>query len=87
MTRIGNKLRRLAWASGPLLLAGCVNEPPIGQVVQHNILAQVVDMDPQYAGVPIEGGNGQRTVDAIRRYNAAAARPLQSSAGGSNAPK
>ncbi len=87
MIRNGLKLRRFALAFGLPMLAGCVNEPPIGQVVQHNVLAQVVDMDPRYSGVPIEGGSGQHSVDSIKRYNAGTVRPLQSSAGGSNAPK
>jgi hypothetical protein len=60
-----------------LALAGCAtSDPQFGAVVQNNIIAQVVDLDPVYAGVPIEGGNAARTVDGVRRYNGGAVKPL-----------
>jgi hypothetical protein len=83
----GVKLERLARVLGPLLVVGCADLPPLGAVVQHNIVAQVVDMDPQHADVPIEGGNGQRSADAIKRYNNGSVRPLEGVPGGGNAPK
>ena len=63
-----------------LLLAGCAvhregdrliahnSDRHFGNTVNGNIVTQTVDMNPQYAGVPIEGGSGQRSVDAVRRY-------------------
>jgi hypothetical protein len=56
-------------AALPLLLAGCVSaDPQLGINVQTNALAQIIELDPVYAGVPIEGGSGERNVDAVRRY-------------------
>jgi hypothetical protein len=40
----------------------------LGETVDSIIAAQAIDMDPEYAGVPLEGGNGKRSVDAYRRY-------------------
>lgn len=51
-----------------LSLGACATDQEFGATVNHNVVAQVVDMDPQYAGVPIEGANGQRAVDSYRRY-------------------
>lgn len=51
-----------------VLLAACAHEIDTGYAVADNIVVQVVDMNPQYAGVPIEGGNGDRSVAAYRRY-------------------
>lgn len=52
----------------PVLLGACATDPQIGAAVTNNIAAQAVDLNPQYAGVPIEGGNGERSVNAYRRY-------------------
>ena len=73
--------QRVALVLGPVLLAGCAGDPPLGQVVQHNIVAQAVDMEPQYAGVLVEGGDGQRTVDAMKRYKDGKVKPLYPSTG------
>ncbi len=63
-------LPRLAAIALPLLLAACATQDPqLGLNVQTNALAQIIDLDPVYAGVPIEGGSGERQVDAVRRYN------------------
>lgn len=51
-----------------LSLGACATDPEFGATVNHNVVAQAVDMDPQYAGVPIEGTNVQRAVDSYRRY-------------------
>jgi hypothetical protein len=62
---------RLRFAAAlPLLLAGCVSaDPQLGLNVQTNALAQIIELDPVYAGVPIEGGSGERNVEAVRRYH------------------
>lgn len=62
----------------PLLaLAACATpDTQFGSVVQNNIIAQAVDLDPVYAGVPIEGGNAARTSAAVKRYNEGAVTPL-----------
>lgn len=80
------KLQLNAWLmSAPIvLLAGCTTaDREFGGVVQHNIVAQVVDLEPQYAGVPIEGGSGERSVDAVKRYNKGAVKELLSNTFGS----
>lgn len=69
-----------AFLSLAVLLAGCSvhregdrliahnSDRHFGYTVNGNIATQTVDMNPQYAGVPIEGGSGQRSVEAVRRY-------------------
>lgn len=75
--------RLRAWhAAVPLamLVAGCATpDRELGIVVQHNVVAQVVDLEPQYAGVPIEGGSGERAVDGVKRYNKGAVKELLTS--------
>ena len=52
-----------------LALSGCAaNDAQFGGAVQNNVVAQVVDMEPVYAGVPLEGSNGERSAEAVRRY-------------------
>lgn len=60
----------------PLLLSGCITDPEFGSTVDHNIVAQTIDMNPEYAGVPIEGGSGRRSAAAIGRYQAGEVKPL-----------
>ena len=73
-------LPRFAAVALPLLLAGCATpDPQLGLNVQTNALAQIVDVDPVYAGVPIEGGSGERQVEAVRRYNKGKVTALDSS--------
>jgi hypothetical protein len=60
-----------------LALAGCAtHDPQFGAVVQNNVLAQVVDLEPTYAGTAVEGGSGERSVEAIRRLNKGAVKQL-----------
>ncbi|GGE11113.1 hypothetical protein GCM10011529_16870 [Polymorphobacter glacialis] len=56
----------LASALPAPVMAG--TDPQFGITVSNNIAIQAVDMNPQYAGVSMAGGNGQRSVDAHRRY-------------------
>jgi len=77
----------LALIAAPVLLAlgGCATaDPQFGAVVQNNIIAQAVDLDPVYAGVPIEGGNAARTANAVRQYNNGAVKPLYQGSLGNN---
>jgi hypothetical protein len=60
-----------------LLLAGCeTNDPDLGMSVNRNVVAQAVDMNPRYAGVPTEGSNGKLAVAAQRRYLNGQVKPL-----------
>jgi hypothetical protein len=71
-----------------LALGGCAtSDPQFGAVVQNNIIAQTVDLDPVYAGIPIEGGNAARTVDGLRRYNGGAVKPLYTGSVGKSGPQ
>lgn len=58
----------LALALAGLSVAAEAADPQLGITVQNNIALQAVDMNPRYAGAPMEGGNGQRSIDAYRRY-------------------
>ena len=63
MTRLGTAL---------LFLAACGCTPVdygFGETHRQNIALQVVDPDPQYVGEEIEGGSGERSADAVDRYN------------------
>ena len=64
--------------AGLAALAGCATpDPQFGLVTQQNVYAQVVDMNPIYAGVPIEGGDGVHGVAAVRRYKTDEVKKLQ----------
>ncbi len=43
-------------------------DPDLGHSVTRNIVTQVVDMHPHYAGVPMEGGSGVRSAESVKRY-------------------
>lgn len=78
--------RNTAIALVALLVAGCTtSDPQFGRVVQHNIVAQAVDLEPTYAGVPIEGGSGQRAAGAVARYLRGAVKEGAVGGGGSGA--
>lgn len=69
-------------ASG-LLLPGTLASPAFaardrefGCTVQRNIEIQTIDMDPRYKGKLMEGGVGQRSSAAVRRYMTDKTRPL-----------
>ena len=59
---------RLALIAALLLPAACAGDPEFGTAVQRNIAFQAVDLEPRYAGVPMEGGNGERSARAIKHY-------------------
>ncbi len=52
------------------LLGGCQTgiDPDLGHSLRSATVAQAVDMNPRYAGVPIEGGEAVIGVAAQRRY-------------------
>lgn len=91
LCNLGSALAALL-AAASLLLTGCETpDRDFGGVVQHNAAAHIVDLDPVYAGVPIEGGNGRRAGEAVARYyrgavKSAAAGGNASNTGGANAP-
>lgn len=63
------RLPLLATASVALLaLSACETDPDLGYSVRRAVVAHAVDMNPTYAGLPIEGTNGVRALDAQRRY-------------------
>jgi hypothetical protein len=51
-----------------LALSACETDPDLGYAVRRAVASQAVDMNPTYAGLPIEGGSGVRAIDAQRRY-------------------
>jgi hypothetical protein len=56
-------------AAAMLLLSACATpDPDLGYAIRQNTAAQAVDMQPVYAGLPMEGSNGVRAVDAQGRY-------------------
>ncbi len=60
-----------------LALTACeTTDPDLGYSVRRAVVSQAVDMNPSYAGLPIEGSNGVRAFDAQRRYLKGAPRPL-----------
>src|SRR5512146_3138993 len=56
--------------------AMAVEDKEFGCTVKHNVEVQTVDMDPKYAGTLMEGGIGQRSSAAVRRYQTDKVRPL-----------
>ena len=72
MTKVGAGMTKegaLALTLLALPLAACTpNDPTFGGAVRHNYALQVIDPDPQYAGVPNEGGSGDLAKGAVERY-------------------
>jgi hypothetical protein len=71
-------------AASSLVLIAALSSPAMagedkefGCTVKHNVEVQTVDMDPKYAGTLMEGGVGQRSSAAVRRYQTDKVRPLQ----------
>jgi hypothetical protein len=60
-----------------LTLTACeTTDPDLGYSVRQAVVSQAVDMNPNYAGLPIEGSSGVRALDAQRRYLKGVPRPL-----------
>lgn len=53
----------------------------LGLIVQNNVNAQLVDPNPAYAGIAIEGSNGLKADTAITRYRSGRVQPLQNLSG------
>ncbi len=72
--------------AGAALLATPVlaQDRGLGLVVQNNVHAQLVDPNPAYAGVPIEGSDGLKADTAITRYRGGRVQPLQPFTGAAN---
>lgn len=52
------------------LLTGCTpNDTTLGGALRHNIALQVIDPDPQPQTDAMEGGAGERSAAAVKRYN------------------
>jgi hypothetical protein len=79
-TRITSKFPVLATGLAALVAlptpAAATEPKDFGCSVRQNLEAQVVDMDPQYAGDLVEGGVGQRSSAAVKRYMTDNIRPL-----------
>ncbi|MEI6486186.1 MAG: hypothetical protein WCO11_07940 [Sphingomonadales bacterium] len=59
-------------------------DPKLGLVVQNNIAAMVVDMNPSYANVKIEGSDGALADRAMSRYRSGTVKALLPLSGTSN---
>lgn len=81
------KLQALAIVAPAFILMAAAPAPyspkdaGFGSTVDAMISAQAVDMTPEYAGVPLEGGNGKRAADAYRRYQSGNVKKLLSVSG------
>ncbi len=61
----------LAWAQPAF-----ASDRELGSCVRHNIAVQTIDPDPRYQGTMMEGGVGQRSAAAVRRYMTGNIKPL-----------
>lgn len=62
-------MRALFLISIAVALTGMAeSDPDFGYSVRRSVVAQAVDMAPNYAGTPIEGSSGVRALDAQRQY-------------------
>jgi hypothetical protein len=63
------RIKLLMLAPGLALLAGCTPiDTGLGDAFRHDIALQTLDPDPKYAGDEIEGGSGERSAAANKRY-------------------
>ena len=50
-------------------VTGCTaNDPTFGGAVRSNYAQQVINPEPRYEGVLVEGGEGARSAAAVERY-------------------
>lgn len=73
LVRTGVILAATSWLACPAI----AQDRGLGLVVQNNVNAMLVDPNPVYAGIPIEGGNGLKADTAITRYRSGRVQPLQ----------
>lgn len=80
-------LRTLAIAAPAFMLIAAApgpyspTDPGMGSSVTNMISSQTIDMTPEYSGVPMEGSDGKRAVDAYRRYQSGNVKKLLSVTG------
>lgn len=74
-------MRSLPFLLAALVLSGCATDPDLGAAYRINMAQQVVNPNPQYAGTPIEGSSGERSVTAVERYLKRATEPLAKATG------
>ena len=69
---------KLLLLAGPALLAApaLAQDRGLGLIVQNNVHAQLVDLNPEYAGIPAEGSNGLKADTAMTRYRTGRVQPL-----------
>lgn len=83
--RPASSARALLLVAAALLAApAAAQDRNLGLVVQNNVNAMLVDPNPVYAGIPIEGSNGVKADTAITRYRSGRVAPLQSFSGNTN---
>jgi len=70
---MNNRMFAIFGAAAPMLamlLAGCTpNDTTMGGAVRHNIALQTIDPDPAARTDAVEGGSGERSAAAVKRYN------------------
>ncbi len=66
----------LALAAAAVPVAASARDKDLGRIVQNNIVAMAVDLNPAYAGVKIEGGDGMVAEAAATRYRTGRVKPL-----------
>jgi hypothetical protein len=70
-------MRNLLLIGSAILLMGAGSpDPEFGASVRNNVAVQTVDMNPKYQGALVEGGLGERSVAAVKRYQEGKIRPL-----------
>ncbi|WP_164155971.1 hypothetical protein [Sandarakinorhabdus rubra] len=65
-----------ALAVAALAVPAAAQDKELGLVVQNNVAGMLVDPNPDYANVKIEGGGGIVTGGAVSRYRAGRVKPL-----------
>ena len=64
------KTKSVVIAVSLLALGACAPvDPSFGEAFRWDMAQQVIDPDPTYEGVVMEGGSGERLEGAVDRYN------------------